>query len=136
MAKDNSAALVERPVPISIDDVVVADPSIQFNLIVDEDADDLFIRHLEVQISLLGLKKRDGAFRNGYKLVGTVRISGMKGFPAFIHIPFGDPGYEAGNTFSLCVFVSGYFRTGKNEGKPINFKDNPYYIHGIIGGSN
>lgn len=109
---------------LSIKDVVVADPSIQFTIDIDPkvfkpSVDGIYLKNFQIQISISGLEAdRPKELTN----VGSITVNTLTQTSAYFYFTFGDARYKAGTLFTLYLLITAYDPT---TGSPINFADNP-----------
>lgn len=118
---------------LSIKDVVVADPSIEFTIDIDPlvfkpSADGVYLRNFQAQISISNL---DGAHPEDITNVGTISVNSLTQTSSYFYFTFGDVRYKAGTLFTLWLLITAYDPT---TGVPINFTDNPIKFDVFGGG--
>ena len=117
---------------LSIKDVVVADPSIEFTIEIDPDmfkpsAEGVYFDNFTVQMSISNLNPE---FPDRLTNVGSISIATLTQTRAYFYFTFGDDDYIAGTKFTLCIYLSAY---DPNTGAPVNFTENPI-ITEVFGG--
>lgn len=118
---------------VSIKDVVVADPSIEFVLEIDPNEftpseDGIYLKNLEIQLSISNI---DPKATDKLKLVGAILVSSVTQIRPYFYFSFGDANYTAGTEFTLCFQLSAYSPV---TGEPIQFSNNPMKVKVIGGG--
>jgi hypothetical protein len=114
---------------LSIKDVVVADPSVEFTVETSGFGELQWLQDFEVQLSISDPNSTPpGKFNSVGKIV-VANLSVDKG--AYFYFTFGDPEYKPGKVYTMCMLFSAYNPT---TGEPINIPGNPVYVKVYGGG--
>lgn len=118
---------------VTIKDVVVADPSVEFSIALDPlqfkpDSNGVYLRNLTIQISISGL---NGSDKNQLRNVGQITVNTLTQLRAYFYMTFGDINYKSGTKYTLCLLLSAY---DPFTGAPVEFKDNPVKLDVYGGG--
>jgi hypothetical protein len=125
----NGVTLPTNPGSLSIKDVVVADPSVEFTVDLDGFDGISYLQDFEVQLSISASETLPpGKFSSlGRIVVSTLSLD--KG--AYFYFTFGDPDYKPGTVYTMCMWFTAY---NPQSGMPITFDMNPVMIKVVGGG--
>lgn len=127
----NSVIRSERDVMIR--DVIVADPSIAFSLILNaldfkKSPDGYYLRDLEIQVLLNNLYPE---FPDRFVSVAKIFISSVSQLQLYFDMPFGDPNYNPGDEFTLKLILAALDPV---SGEPVTFNEGNVYTLDVFGG--
>lgn len=118
---------------VSIKDVVVADPSVEFTFEIDPEefkpsTEGVYLNNLEIQLSISNL---DTQSENKLKLIGVILVSSVTQLQSYFYFSFGDANYVPGTEFTLWLQLTAYNAT---TGEPVDFNNNPLSLKVVGGG--
>ena len=116
-----------------IRETLVGDPSINFTVALDEvlretEYEGLFVKDFKVEVWL----RLEGENTPDYSKVAQVHIKSLSMLDPYFYIPFGDPGYGAGQKFRMRLSLFG--RYPQFPHKPIKFNDNGNWFEQLLMG--
>jgi len=116
-----------------IRETLVGDPSINFTVALDPILKEtmhegLYVIDFKVEVWL----KLEAQNVSDYSKVAHVHIKSLSMLDPYFYIPFGDPGYGAGQKFRMRLSLFG--RYPKFPHKPIKFNDNGNWFEQLLMG--
>ncbi|MFZ6014245.1 MAG: hypothetical protein ACOYXT_28145 [Bacteroidota bacterium] len=128
----NGKDIIEDGEGVTIKDVVVADPSIEFSIYIDPEVhkpvNGIYFVDFTVQMSISDLDPKNPGVLTP---VGAIKVNTVSQTNPYFYFSFGDPDYKAGTKFTLCLVLSAYH---PSTGVPIEFKPNPVFMEVYGGG--
>jgi hypothetical protein len=123
---------VGDPPRTKIKETVVADPSISFTIDLPEDLPEssgYLVLNFKAKIYLTDVPGvHDGPFTH----IATVKVKSLTSRSVYIYVPFGDPNYQPGQSFSFKLKLYG---ESPVTGQPIVFNDaGNIFFQDLIGG--
>jgi hypothetical protein len=118
---------------VVIRDVIVADPSISFTIVLNErdfkkSKTGYYLTDFQVQVMLNKLPSEE---TTSFTPIAQIVITSVSQLGLYFYVPFGDPKYVAGTKFKLKLVLTGLDPV---TGDPVVFNEGKPYSMDVYGG--